>query len=162
MVKSGSIYGYCYTIYYLILYTFRGIPQHFFTNFVKKGCFGAFAVKLTRPKARCYAPFVRNAKKWGDSYINYSKKHLAQSGHLWHNLSTAAVRKAHDMRQPPGSHYKIWEGKRVPNGIYIQTEYHGKLIRKIVCNGDERWFIGSNCAVTFLSMDDCMAAIDRL
>ena len=77
------------------------------------------------------------------------------------------------MRQPPGPHYKIWEGKdgkwysyfpdkRVPNGIYIQTEYHGKLIRKIVCNGDERWFIGSNCAVTFLSMDDCMAAIDRL
>lgn len=162
MVKSGSIYGYCYTIYYLILYTFRGIPQHFFTNFVKKGCFGAFAVKLTRLKARCYAPFVRNAKKWGDSYINYSKKHLAQSGHLWHNLSTAAVRKAHDMRQPPGPHYKIWEGKRVPNGIYIQTEYHGKLIRKIVCNGDVRWFIGSNCAVTFLSMDDCMAAIDRL
>ena len=53
-------------------------------------------------------------------------------------------------------------GKRVPNGIYIQTEYHGKLIRKIVCNGDVRWFIGSNCAVTFLSMDDCMAAIDRL
>ena len=48
----------------------------------------------------------------------------------------------------------------MPNGIYIQTEYHGKLIRKIVCNG--RWFIGSNCAVTFLSMDDCMAAIDRL
>ena len=42
------------------------------------------------------------------------------------------------MRQPPGPHYKIWEGKRVPNGIYIQTEYHGKLIRKIVCNGDER------------------------
>ena len=50
----------------------------------------------------------------------------------------------------------------MPNGIYIQTEYHGKLTRKIVCNGDERWFIGSNCAVTFLSMDDCMAAIDRL
>ena len=48
----------------------------------------------------------------------------------------------------------------MPNGIYIQTEYHGKLIRKIVCNGDERWFIGSNCAVTFLSMDDCMAAIN--
>ncbi len=23
----------------------------------------------------------------------------------------------------------------MPNGIYIQTEYHGKLIRKIVCNG---------------------------
>ena len=43
----------------------------------------------------------------------------------------------------------------MPNGIYIQTEYHGKLIRKIVCNGDERWFIGSNCAVTFMSMDDC-------
>ncbi len=30
----------------------------------------------------------------------------------------------------------------MPNGIYIQTEYHGKLIRKIVCNGEERWFIG--------------------
>ena len=41
----------------------------------------------------------------------------------------------------------------MPNGIYIQTEYHGKLIRKIVCNG-------SDCAVTFLTMDDCMAAID--
>lgn len=37
----------------------------------------------------------------------------------------------------------------MPNGIYIQTEYHGKLIRKIVCNGEERWFIGSDCAVTF-------------
>ena len=48
----------------------------------------------------------------------------------------------------------------MPNGIYIQTEYHGKLIRKIVCNGEERWFIGSDCAVTFLAMDDCMAAID--
>ena len=30
----------------------------------------------------------------------------------------------------------------MPNGIYIQMEYHGKLIRKIVCNGEERWFIG--------------------
>ena len=49
----------------------------------------------------------------------------------------------------------------MPNGIYIQTEYHGKLIRKIVCNGEERWFIGSDCAVTFLTMDDCMAAIRR-
>ena len=48
----------------------------------------------------------------------------------------------------------------MPNGIYIQTEYHGKLIRKIVCNGEERWFIGSDCAATFLTMDDCMAAID--
>ena len=25
------------------------------------------------------------------------------------------------------------------NGIYIQAEYRGKLIRKIVCNGEERW-----------------------
>ena len=49
----------------------------------------------------------------------------------------------------------------MPNGIYIQTEYHGKLIRKIVCNGEERWFIGSNCAETFLTMDACMAAIGR-
>lgn len=77
-------------------------------------------------------------------------------------LSTAVERKAHHAGRPPGPNYNIWEGNRVPNGIYIQTEYHGKLIRKIVCNGDERWFIGSNCAVTFLSMDDCMAAIDRL
>ena len=30
------------------------------------------------------------------------------------------------------------------NGIYIQAEYRGKLIRKIVCNGEERWFIGSD------------------
>lgn len=150
------------TQYTILYYTRFAESRNIFYKFREKGCFGASAVKLTPPKARCYAPFVRNAKKWGDSYINYSKKHLAQSGHLWHNLSTAAVRKAHDMRQPPGPHYKIWEGKRVPNGIYIQTEYHGKLIRKIVCNGDERWFIGSNCAVTFLSMDDCMAAIDRL
>lgn len=49
----------------------------------------------------------------------------------------------------------------MPNGIYIQTEYQGRLIRKIVCNGEERWFIGSNCAVTFMTMEDCMAAIDR-
>lgn len=54
------------------------------------------------------------------------------------------------------------EGIGMPNGIYIQTEYHGKLIRKIVCNGEERWFIGSDCAVTFLSMAACMAAIDQL
>ena len=141
MVKSGSIYGYCYTIYYLILYTFRGIPQHFFYKFREKRLFWCIRGKVDTPKSPLLCTFVRNAKKWGDSYINYSKKHLAQSGHLWHNLSTAAVRKAHDMRQPPGPHYKIWEGKRVPNGIYIQTEYHGKLIRKIVCNGDERWFI---------------------
>ena len=81
---------------------------------------------------------------------------------MLYTLYKAAVRKTHHLTQPPGPYYYIWEGNRVPNGIYIQTEYHGKLIRKIVCNGDERWFIGSNCAVTFLSMDDCMAAIDRL
>ena len=40
------------------------------------------------------------------------------------------------------------------NGIYIQAEYRGKLIRKIVCNGEERWFIGSDWA--------CKAAIDAL
>ena len=91
-----------------------------------------------------------------------SEKHLAYWPDLWHNLSTAVERKAHHAGRPPGPNYNIWEGNRVPNGIYIQTEYHGKLIRKIVCNGDERWFIGSNCAVTFMSMDDCMAAIDRL
>lgn len=50
----------------------------------------------------------------------------------------------------------------MPNGIYIQTEYHGKLIRKIVCNGEERWFIGSNCAVTFATLRDCMTAIDAV
>ena len=38
------------------------------------------------------------------------------------------------------------------NGIYIQAEYRGKLIRKIVCNGEERWFIGSDCAVTYLTL----------
>lgn len=48
----------------------------------------------------------------------------------------------------------------VSNGIYIQTEYRGKLIRKIVCNGEERWFIGSDCAVTFQSLQACKAAID--
>ena len=50
----------------------------------------------------------------------------------------------------------------MPNGIYIQSEYRGKLIRKIVCNGEERWFIGSDCAVTFMTMDECMHAIDQL
>ena len=56
-------------------------------------------------------------------------------------------------------HYILGEGlNRCPTE---STEYHGKLIRKIVCNGEERWFIGSDCAVTFLTMDDCMAAIDR-
>lgn len=50
----------------------------------------------------------------------------------------------------------------MPNGIYIQAEYRGKLIRKIVCNGEERWFIDPNCAVTFLSMAACKAAIDQL
>ena len=44
------------------------------------------------------------------------------------------------------------------NGIYIQAEYRGKLIRKIVCNGEERWFIGSDCAV----LQACKAAIDAL
>ena len=42
------------------------------------------------------------------------------------------------------------------------SEYRGKLIRKIVCNGEERWFIGSDCAVTFMTMDECMHAIDQL
>lgn len=50
----------------------------------------------------------------------------------------------------------------MPNGIYIQTEYQGKLIRKIICNGDVRWFIGSNCSHTYPTMGDCMAAIDRM
>lgn len=55
-----------------------------------------------------------------------------------------------------------WEDIIMPNGIYIQTEYQGRLIRKIVCNGEERWFIGSNCTTTFATLRDCMAAIDRL
>ena len=118
--------------------------------------------KVRDSKAFCYAAFVRCAKKWGDSYINYGEKPLARGEVLLYTLYKAAVRKTHHLTQPPGPYYYIWERNRVPNGIYIQTEYHGKLIRKIVCNGDERWFIGSNCAVTFLSMDDCMAAIDRL
>lgn len=46
------------------------------------------------------------------------------------------------------------------NGIYILDEYHGKLIRKIVCNSEERWFIGSDCAVTYPSLADCQNAID--
>lgn len=117
--------------------------------------------KVRDSKAFCYAAFVRCAKKWGESYINYGEKYLAPGRILWHNWGTAAVRDAMMWHIRP-AHYYIWEGKSVPNGIYIQTEYHGKLIRKIVCNGDERWFIGSNCAVTFLSMTDCMAAIDRL
>ena len=110
--------------------------------------------KVRDSKAFCYAAFVRCAKKWGESYINYGEKYLEPGKIKCHNRSTAAER--------PAMKWHIWEGKSVPNGIYIQTEYHGKLIRKIVCNGDERWFIGSNCAVTFLSMTDCMAAIDRL
>ena len=42
------------------------------------------------------------------------------------------------------------------NGIYIQAEYRGKLI------GEERWFIGSDCAVTYLTLQACKAAIDAL
>lgn len=49
----------------------------------------------------------------------------------------------------------------MPNGIYIHTEYRGNLIRRIVCNGEERWFIGSDCAVTFATLADCIAAIDH-
>lgn len=49
----------------------------------------------------------------------------------------------------------------MPNGIYIQSEYRGTLIRKIVCNGEERWFAGSDCATTYPTEGDCMAAIDR-
>ena len=48
------------------------------------------------------------------------------------------------------------------NGIYIQAEYRGNLIRKFVCNGEERWFIGSDCAVTYLTLQPCKAAIDAL
>ena len=40
------------------------------------------------------------------------------------------------------------------NGIYIQAEYRG--------NGEERWFIGSDCAVTYLTLQACKAAIDAL
>ena len=73
------------------------------------------------------------------------------------------------------SRHKRWHNKRyrllaanrkeagnMMNGIYIQTEDRGKLIRKIVCNGEERWFIGSDCAVTFLTLQACKAAIDAL
>ncbi|MGN0974439.1 MAG: hypothetical protein ACI4OL_00445 [Gemmiger sp.] len=47
------------------------------------------------------------------------------------------------------------------NGIFVQTEYHGKLISKIVCGRDVRWFITGNCAVTYATLSECMAAIDR-
>lgn len=47
------------------------------------------------------------------------------------------------------------------NGIFVQTEYQGTLISKIVCGRDVRWFIAGNCAVTYNTMDECMAAIDR-
>lgn len=47
------------------------------------------------------------------------------------------------------------------NGIFVQTEYHGALISKIVCGRDVRWFIAGNCAVTYRTMDECMTAIDH-
>ena len=46
------------------------------------------------------------------------------------------------------------------NGIYIQAEYRGKLIRKIGFYGEVLWRIGSDCAVTFLTLQACKAAID--
>lgn len=53
------------------------------------------------------------------------------------------------------------EGSYRMNGIFVQTEYHGKLISKIVCGRDVRWFITGNCAVTYATLSECMAAIDR-
>ncbi|MDD4849748.1 MAG: hypothetical protein PHO10_03505 [Gemmiger sp.] len=47
------------------------------------------------------------------------------------------------------------------NGIFVQTEYHGRLIRKIVCGSEVRWFIGSNCAVTYATMAECEQMIDH-
>lgn len=46
------------------------------------------------------------------------------------------------------------------NGIFVQTEYHGKLIRKIICGREIRWFIGADCAVTYPTLEACMAVID--
>jgi hypothetical protein len=48
------------------------------------------------------------------------------------------------------------------NGIFVQTEYRGRLIRKIVCGAEVRWFIGSNCAVTYSTLEECRAVIDRV
>ena len=50
--------------------------------------------KVRDSKAFCYAVFVRCAKKWGESYINYGEKYLAPGRILWHNWGTAAVRDA--------------------------------------------------------------------
>lgn len=47
------------------------------------------------------------------------------------------------------------------NGIYTQSEYRGQLIRKIVCNGEERWFFGEDCSVTFDTLQECREAIDH-
>lgn len=49
----------------------------------------------------------------------------------------------------------------MPNGIYIQAEYHGQLIRKIVCNQEERWFIGNDSTVTYPTLAACEQAVDR-
>ena len=149
---------YHYTIYYFY-YTHFAETRKIFLQF---SClYGAAEKKPPAAQSAMLRTLCALCQKWRDSYINYGEKPLARGEVLLYTLYKTAV-KTHHLTQPPGPYYYIWEGNRVPNGIYIQTEYHGKLIRKIVCNGDERWFIGSNCAVTFMSMDDCMAAIDRL
>ena len=56
--------------------------------------FASKVQKVRDSKAFCYAAFVRCAKKWGESYINYGEKYLAPGRILWHNWSTAAVRDA--------------------------------------------------------------------
>ena len=48
------------------------------------------------------------------------------------------------------------------NGIYIQAEYRGKIDPQNCLYGEERWFIGSDCAVTYLTLQACKAAIDAL
>lgn len=69
---------------------------------------------------------MRCAKKWRDSYINYGEKPLARGEVLLYTLYKAAVRKTHHLTQPPGPYYYIWEGNRVPNGIYEMCEEKGE------------------------------------
>ena len=47
-------------------------------------------------------------------------------------------------------------------GIYQVLPGNVTFLQACVCNGEERWFIGSDCAVTYLTLQACKAAIDAL
>ena len=48
------------------------------------------------------------------------------------------------------------------NGIFIVCEYRGKLVNRIVCNSESRWFMGKDSEHTYPTVEELMARIDEV